>query len=183
MEMNNENIAKQNASQEGINALAAALSLGAIVLPPPAVPAGASAAAAAPAVTPSIVTDQHTSVATALSKILRGNNKDQGWTYPGALSSRVEGEMLLQPDENLRGWDPPPIKEVKIDIQTTNAIITAVNGSDNEINGGSQLDSHVNMNVFGKHCYVISSSGKYANVSAFSDEVGAMLTGLRLWCR
>jgi hypothetical protein len=79
MEMNNENIAKQNASQEGINALAAALSSGARVLPPPAVPAGASAAAAAaPAVTPSVVTDQHTSVATALSKILRGNNKDQG---------------------------------------------------------------------------------------------------------
>jgi hypothetical protein len=83
--------------------------------------------------------------------------------------------MLLQPDENLRGWDPPPIKEVNIDIQTANAIIAAVNGSDNEIYGGSQLDSHANMNVFGKHYYVISSSGKYANVSAFSDEVGAML--------
>jgi hypothetical protein len=64
---------------------------------------------------------------------------------------------------------------VQIDISTANAIIAAVNISNNEINGGSQLASHANMNVFGKHCYVISSSGKYANVSAFSEEVSAMI--------
>jgi len=78
IEMNNENIAKQNASQEGINALAAALSSGTIVLPAPV--AQATAGSAEAATTPiankpaPVVTNQHTSVATALSNILRGNN-------------------------------------------------------------------------------------------------------------
>jgi hypothetical protein len=84
--------------------------------------------------------------------------------------------MLLQPDANLHGWDPPSL-EIEINDFTAKAIIAAVEeqGYENEINGGSQLDSHANMNVFGKHCYVISSSGKYANVSAFSEEAGSML--------
>jgi hypothetical protein len=75
VELNNENIAKQNASQEGINALAAALSSGAIVLPAPAGQATAgSATAGTPAVTTTpVVSTQHTNIATALSKILRGN--------------------------------------------------------------------------------------------------------------
>jgi hypothetical protein len=73
----------------------------------------------------------------------------------------------------MHGWDPP----IKINEFTAKAIIAAVDGQDYELetNGGSQLDSHANMNVFGKHCYVISNSGKYANVSAFSEEVGSML--------
>jgi hypothetical protein len=73
----------------------------------------------------------------------------------------------------MHGWDPP----IKINEFTAKAIIAAVDGQDYELetNGGSQLNSHANMNVFGKHCYVISNSGKYANVSAFSEEVGSML--------
>ena len=42
-------------------------------------------------------------------------------------------------------------------------------------NGGSQLDSHANMVVMGKNCYIISDSGLTADVSAFSDEVGSIL--------
>ena len=42
-------------------------------------------------------------------------------------------------------------------------------------NGGSQLDSHANMCVMGKHCHIISDSGLTADVSPFSDEVGSML--------
>ena len=42
-------------------------------------------------------------------------------------------------------------------------------------NGGTQLDSHANMIVMGKHCYIISRSGMTADVNAFSDEVGSML--------
>jgi hypothetical protein len=78
MEMNNENIAKHNASQEGINALAAALSSGDIVLPAPADQATAGSTEAAAILvankTASVVTTQHTDVAIALSNILRGNN-------------------------------------------------------------------------------------------------------------
>lgn len=42
-------------------------------------------------------------------------------------------------------------------------------------NGGTQLDSHANMIVMGKHCYIISRTGLTADVNAFSDEVGSML--------
>lgn len=41
-------------------------------------------------------------------------------------------------------------------------------------NGGSHLDSHANMCVFGKHCYVISRSSKFCHVSGFSDGIGKL---------
>ena len=36
----------------------------------------------------------------------------------------------------------------------------------------SELDSHANMIVLGKHCYIISYSGRQADVKAFSPEAG-----------
>ena len=35
----------------------------------------------------------------------------------------------------------------------------------------SELESHANMIVLGKHCYIISSSGRHAEVNAFAREV------------
>ena len=36
----------------------------------------------------------------------------------------------------------------------------------------SELESHANMIVLGKHCYIISSSGRHAEVNAFAIKVG-----------
>ena len=38
----------------------------------------------------------------------------------------------------------------------------------------SELDSHENMFVLGKHCYIISYSDRHAEVNAFAREVGRM---------
>ena len=38
----------------------------------------------------------------------------------------------------------------------------------------SELDSRANMVVLRKHCYIISSSGRHAEVNAFAREVGRM---------
>ena len=40
------------------------------------------------------------------------------------------------------------------------------------MNGGSHLDSHANMIVFGKHCYVIANSGHTAEGHVFTEDVG-----------
>jgi hypothetical protein len=38
----------------------------------------------------------------------------------------------------------------------------------------TDLDSHANMIVVGKHCFIISYSGKYIDVNSFSDAVGGL---------
>ena len=43
-----------------------------------------------------------------------------------------------------------------------------------ESDSRSELDSHANMVVLGQHCYIISSSGRLAEVNAFAREVGIM---------
>ena len=40
--------------------------------------------------------------------------------------------------------------------------------------GSIQLDSHANMRVFGKYCFIISKYGKEAIVNAFTDQVGTI---------
>ena len=44
-----------------------------------------------------------------------------------------------------------------------------------EYNTGTHLDSHANMAVCGKHCWVVADTGFKADITAFSDEVGQML--------
>lgn len=53
--------------------------------------------------------------------------------------------------------------------------ICSVHSSDDAMSGKvvrSDFDSHANMIVLGKECYIISRSGRYAEVNAFSQEVG-----------
>ena len=52
--------------------------------------------------------------------------------------------------------------------------ISATNDDVPLSNGGSHLDSHTNMCLFGKYCYVISCSGKFCDVSGFSDGIGKL---------
>ena len=53
-------------------------------------------------------------------------------------------------------------------------ITSSLNNKTEVEQGGSQLDSHANMSVMGRHCHIIERSGLTANVNAFSQEVGCM---------
>ena len=78
----------------------------------------------------------------------------------------------------IEGWDPPtsmpvPSKRIQnaINISMSKGEISAVS-LDEPIQ--SDLDSHANMIVLGKHCFIISYSGKYIDVNAFADAVGSL---------
>jgi hypothetical protein len=97
----------------------------------------------------------------------------------------IESSLSMEPDtifsqlpKLIEGWDPPssmpaPSKQIQeaITIATLNGEISAVS-LDESIQ--SDLDSHANMVVLGKHCFIISDSGKYIDVNAFADAVGGL---------
>jgi hypothetical protein len=76
----------------------------------------------------------------------------------------------------IEGWDPPssmpqPSRRIQetITIAMLKGEISAVSLNESI---QSDLDSHANMIVLGKHCFIISYSGKYIDVNAFADAVG-----------
>jgi hypothetical protein len=98
-------------------------------------------------------------------------------------------ELSSEPDYNFNqlhklidGWDPPksmpaPSKTLQqaITISMAKGEISAAKfDSQNSQNTQSDLDSHANMIVAGKHCFIISYSGKYIDVNAFADAVGGL---------
>ena len=78
----------------------------------------------------------------------------------------------------IEGWDPPcPNEYVRFRIAA--AIAQIGNASVNSYllgNGRTELDSHANMCVLGKHCYLLTelSSARTVNVGAFSDSAGGL---------
>ena len=78
----------------------------------------------------------------------------------------------------IEGWDPPaPNEYVKFRIAA--AIAQIGNASVNSYllgNGRTELDSHANMCVLGKHCYLLTelSAARTVNVGAFSDSAGGL---------
>ena len=54
---------------------------------------------------------------------------------------------------------------MKIAVVIDNASITTADESE----GRTELDSHANMCVLGKQCYVLSQSGKSVDVGAFTE--------------
>jgi len=85
--------------------------------------------------------------------------------------------MFNQLPKLIEGWDPPcmPIPsrliQETIRISMMKGEISAVSL---EQSIQSDLDSHANMIVLGKHCFIISYSGKYIDVNAFADAVGGL---------
>jgi hypothetical protein len=80
----------------------------------------------------------------------------------------------------IEGWDPPPGMPIPsrrvqqaINISMTEGEISAAVALDEE-SIQTDLDSHANMIVVGKHCFIISYSGKYIDVNSFSDAVGGL---------
>ena len=87
-------------------------------------------------------------------------------------------DAKLEPDELLphlaklvEGWDPPG------DVQFSNELakrICASVDTTSKYGGQTELDSHANMCVFGKHSMMISESMKTVNVSNFAAEAGQL---------
>jgi hypothetical protein len=83
--------------------------------------------------------------------------------------------MINQLPKLIDGWDPPtnmpnhPSRRLQQMIT-----ISMANGEDSE-SIQTDLDSHANMIVVGKHSFIISHSGKFIDVNAFADAVGGLL--------
>ena len=57
-------------------------------------------------------------------------------------------------------------------MKTLKAQLSEINGFDHQNINKSELDSHANMIVLGKECFIFESTGKTCNVQPFSDELG-----------
>ena len=71
------------------------------------------------------------------------------------------------------GYDPPKPNEhilTKIAVVIGNTSTTSADESGSRI----ELDSHANMCVLGKQCYVLSKSGKSVDVGAFTESAGGL---------
>ena len=88
----------------------------------------------------------------------------------------------LQPDL-IEGWDPPsglpaPNDHLRFRINVSvsqAALISDVMVSRANVSEGrTELDSHANMCVLGKHCYILSQSGKNVDVGAFTESAGGL---------
>ena len=71
----------------------------------------------------------------------------------------------------MEGWDPP--SSARPTDVLAERICASVNTT-SKCGGQTELDSHANMCVFGKHCMTISESMKTVDVSTFADEVGQL---------
>lgn len=78
----------------------------------------------------------------------------------------------------IEGWDPPIISHY-LSYRIAAAVAQIGNASVNDQFGGgfrTELDSHANMCVLGKHCLLLSelSTAQTVHVGAFSDSAGGL---------
>ena len=88
-----------------------------------------------------------------------------GLDYQGKLEP---DKMLKQLSRLVEGWDPP------VRVKPSNALkskIASLTEGGDDLKGRTELDSHANMVVVGKHCWIISRSKQSVDVSAFADDV------------
>ena len=67
----------------------------------------------------------------------------------------------------IEGWDPPT---KMIPSNALKSRIASLVEGEQVLSGRSELDSHENMVVVGKHCWIISCSKQSVDVSAFADD-------------
>jgi hypothetical protein len=95
-------------------------------------------------------------------------------------------DNAFQPDST-RTWDPGVQDKIHIQVQDrlyaliATTVIADVHGTDeNEDDDDSneesrtELDSHANMPVVGRHAYILSDNGRTADVSAFTPDYKPM---------
>jgi len=96
-----------------------------------------------------------------------------------AKPSSIEGRMIPEPDDmntNCLVAHVAAYPRVNSYLQRQIQIFS-VHSRDDAVSGQvvrSDFDSHANMIVFSKECYIISRPGRYAEVDAFSQEIGRM---------
>ena len=93
------------------------------------------------------------------------------------MISMTNKEQLAELSTLLVKWDVPDfILNINTDriccIISSSIRIYKITCDDS--NCGLHLNLHNNMCAFGKHCYVISCSGKFCDVSGFSDGIGEL---------
>ena len=81
-------------------------------------------------------------------------------------------DITFQPDDLnnqlpklIDGWDPPEMPSPSRRVQQAITISMAKGEIQSEIQ--TDLDSHANMVVVGRHSFIISYSGKFIDVNAF----------------
>ena len=80
----------------------------------------------------------------------------------------------LEPGNMINGYNPPVPNGhllMKIAAVISDASVTK---KVDENEGRTELDSHANMCVLGRQCYIISHSGKSVNVGAFTESAGGL---------
>ena len=71
-------------------------------------------------------------------------------------------------------YDPPePNEHLLMKIAAVIGNVSPTNIAD-EGGGRTELDSHANMCILGKQCYVLSQSGKSVDVEAFTESDGGL---------
>ena len=88
--------------------------------------------------------------------------------------------MALETENKM--WDPGGVQETRILSTSLYSLIATasvchIDGAEDEHDEGdesfdsrTELDSHANMPVVGRHSFVISDTGKVADVQAFSPD-------------
>ena len=89
-------------------------------------------------------------------------------------TSSLEG-IFSEPDD--KNALTPHLESYPVENNYINARVCDMNTNDKKYENSdscSELDSHAYMVFLGQHCYIISSSGRHAEVNTFSREVGRM---------
>ena len=73
-----------------------------------------------------------------------------------------------------QGWDPPSKHPNNYLHAIIASIISSMQMESNLGGSRTELDSHANMCVFGKHCIVVSQSGKTVDVGTFAETAGSL---------
>ena len=84
----------------------------------------------------------------------------------------VEGKLI-------EGWDPPAaVRHLSMEFKHTICLRARVSAIDRLGEGSSstrtECDSHANMIVVGRHCHIISKSGKVIDVATFAEAAGSL---------
>ena len=83
-----------------------------------------------------------------------------------------------KPDKKIEGWDPPvqnAYLQARIAAATASVCDASVMGTSNG-EGRTELDSHANMCVLGKHCLLLTelATARKVSVGAFAEAAGGL---------
>jgi D-arabinose 5-phosphate isomerase GutQ len=93
---------------------------------------------------------------------------------------RKRDDRTPQPDDQNRTWNPGGIHKVrtklfKIAVSSyVYSLIGTISDVETDEESRTELDSHANMAVVGRHAFIISDSGRTADVNQFTPDCESM---------